>query len=126
MKLRVLQIADRGVPGKECLHLAVQAAGNLNFYAVFDTARLGDGMISRFPRNTYWFQNQPVNTGDRVILYTGPGVNSFVRGEDEGVTYSFYWGFGTTLWGEPSSCAVVVELSQWQTSPNRSSAHGEA
>jgi hypothetical protein len=117
MRLRTIQIADRGVPGKERLHIAVDAAANLNFYAVFDTVRIGDGLISQFPRHTYWFQPQAVEAGDTVILYTGPGENSFARRHGGGTVYCFYWGFDTTLWNEPSSCAVLLEVSQWQTSP---------
>lgn len=118
MRLKIVEIADRGVPGKECLHLAVQTSVNLNFYAVFDTVRIGGGLISQFPRRAYWFQQQEVSAGDRVILHTGPGVNSFVKGEYGGTTFFFYWGLASTLWDEPSSCAVLLELCQWQTSPN--------
>ena len=79
MRLKIVEIANRGVPGGECLHLAVQAAVDLNFYAVFDTARIGGGLISRFSAHTYWFQPQAVMPGDTVTLYTGPGANSFAK-----------------------------------------------
>ena len=106
------------MPGKECLHLAVQTPVDLNFYVVLDTARIGGGLISQAPRHTYWFQRQPVSPGDRVILYTGPGGNSFARGEDGGTIYSFYWGLDATLWNDPSSCAALLEVNRWQTSPD--------
>lgn len=118
MRLKILQIADRGVPGKERLQLAVQIPANLNFYAVLATGRIADGLISQFPKHTYWFQQQAVRPGDRVTLYTGPGTNSFWEREEGGTSYSFYWGLNSTIWDEPSSCAVVLEVNQWQTSPN--------
>jgi hypothetical protein len=118
MRLRIIQIADRGVPGKECLYLAVDTPVDLNFYAVFDTVRIGVGLISQSSRHTYWFQHQAVSAGDDVILYTGPGMNSFAKREDGRAIYSFYWGLDSTLWSEPSSCAVLLEVNQWQTSPN--------
>jgi hypothetical protein len=119
MRLKIIQIVDRGVPGRECVHLAAQVSVNLNFYVVFDTARIGDGLISQFPRNAYWFQHQAVEPGDNVILYTGPGTNSFAKREGGGTTYSFHWGLNTTIWSEPSSCAVLLEVSRWETSPRQ-------
>ncbi len=117
MRLKLTEIADRGVPGKERLHITVQAPVNLNFYVVLDTARIGRGLISQFPAHTYWFQAQPVMPGDSVILHTGPGTNSFESRADGGTTYSFYWGLNSTLWNEPATCAVLMEVNEWQTSP---------
>lgn len=117
MRLKIIEIASRGVPGEECLHLAVQAAVDLNFYAVFDTARIGGGLISRFSAHTYWFQPQAVMPGDTVTLYTGPGANSFAKLPGGATAYSFYWGLSSTIWNDPSSCAVLLEVNQWQTSP---------
>ncbi len=117
MKLGIIQIENRGVPGKECLYVAVRAAANLSFYVVFDSWRIGEGLISLFPRHTYWFQPQEVGAGDSVMLFTGPGMNSFVKREDGSAVYLFYWGLQGTIWDESSSCAVLLEVNQWQTSP---------
>ncbi len=122
MRLKIIQIMDRGVPGKECLHIAVQLPVDLHFYAVFDTARIGGGLISQFPAHTYWFQQQAVQPGDNVILYTGPGPHSFNKRADGGTNYFFYWGLDSTIWHEPSSCAVVLEVNKWETSPEPFSA----
>lgn len=117
MRLRIVQIRDRGVPGKECLHLAVDVPMNLNFCLVLDTVRIGGGLISQFPKHTYWFQRQDVLPGDSVILYSGPGTNCFAKRPDGGTTFSFYWGLNHTIWSDPSSCAVLLEVNQWETSP---------
>ena len=117
MRLKLIEIEDRGVPGKECLRMAVQAAVNLNFYVVLDTTRIANGLISRFAAHYYWFQEQPVAPGDSVILHTGPGTNSCEKLADGGTAYSFYWGLSSTLWNEPSTCAVLMEVNEWQTSP---------
>jgi hypothetical protein len=84
---------------------------------VFDTARIDGGLISQFPKHTYWFQRQPVVPGDTVMLFTGPGANSLAKCPDGGTIYSFYWGLSSTIWNEASSCAVLLEVNQWHASP---------
>jgi len=117
MKLKIVQIVDRGKPFYERLHISVLAQSNLNFYAVFDTVRVEQNSIVSTPRMTYWFPTVLVNPGDAVFLFTGPGKNSTERRRDGGTNHYFYWAQPKTIWDNPSSCAVLLEIVDWETSP---------
>jgi hypothetical protein len=114
MLLGIVGIVDRGVNGRERLHLSVLADTNLNYYAVFDTDYSGDGIVPR-PKRTFWFNDYPVRAGDHVILYTKIGTPSTKPRTDGGTNHFFYWDIGKPLWGSATSCAVLVELSNWVT-----------
>jgi hypothetical protein len=118
MKIKVLRIADKGVPDLERLHLSVLADANLVNYAVFDTVKLTNGTaIQSIPKHTYWFLSYPVKAGDDVVLYTRPGVQSKAVRGGGGTTHFFFWGMTHTLWDAPDACAVVLEVVDWATSP---------
>ena len=52
-----------------------------------------------------------------VVLYAGFGNNHVSPRPDGGTDYFFYWGLKNTLWAPPNSCAVLLEIENWQTSP---------
>ena len=118
MRLKVITIADRGVPNKERLHLSALVDANLVNYAIFDTVRMGDGsVIASIPRHAYWFTPSLVRAGDNVVVYTGPGVATKNARANGGTDYFFFWGLKQTIWSDPKSCAVVLEVADWATSP---------
>ena len=118
MRLRVVAIADRGVPNQERLHISALVDANLVNYAIFDTVRLGNGStIASIPKHAYWFTPYQVKAGDDVVIYTGPGTPSRIPRPGVGTHQFFYWGLGQTIWGDPKSCAVVLEIGDWATSP---------
>ena len=115
MVLKIVGIVDRGVTGAERLHISVLADANLNYYAIFDTEYIGDD-IAPIPKRAYWFGDYSVRAGDHVILYTKPGEQSTRKRADGGTNHFFYWGLPKTIWGNRTSCAVLLEISNWQTS----------
>ena len=117
MKLKIVRIADRGVPNKERLHLQVLADTDLKYFAIFDTVWLSPQGISNLPNNTYWFSPQRVTALDDVVLVTGRGQPSQAPNGRGGMTYFYYWKRPTTLWNAPEACAVLVELTGWETTP---------
>lgn len=117
MNLRILTIADRGIPNKERLHLAVDAFANLSYYAVFDTIKFPNGTIAPIPKHVFWFSAFQVKPGDNIILYTGPGQFLQKPRGDLGTNYFFHWGLQTTIWRDANSCAVLLEIGTWVTSP---------
>jgi hypothetical protein len=117
MKLKIIQIIDRGVPQKERLHMSVLADANLTNYAVIDTARVESTKIAAGSRRVYWFFDKKVRAGDSVILFSGPGTNISQPRADGANNHFYYWGFKETIWGDPLSCAVLLELNSWETSP---------
>jgi hypothetical protein len=127
MKIDIVQIADRGVPNQERLHLRVNADTDLSFYAVIATS-LSAGTLLTPPsiyagaKPCFWFNRQSVKAGDGVILYTGSGKpNSTPTGLLFGTNYFFYWGLPATLWGDPQTRAVLFEIQEWATGPQEQS-----
>jgi hypothetical protein len=117
MILKIVQIADRGVPHKERVHLAVETDGDLVSCLVLGTYFVRPSTFYNISSNAYWFEPQKVLAGDRIILYTGPG-SKFVREAPDGKKdYFYYWNRKRTIFGEEKACAVVVRISEWQSSP---------
>lgn len=112
----IVGIVDRGISGKERLHLSAVANVNLNYYVIFDTVYVGNDAIAPIPRRAYWFSDYQVRAGDHIILYTKPGEQSKKQRSDGYTNHFFYWGLDRTLWKDPSSCAVLLEVSNWETS----------
>ena len=116
MRLKIIRIVERGVPGRERLHLSVLANTNLTSYAVFDTSYIGQDIVV-IPKRAYWFTDYLVKAGDHVIVYTCDGTNSTGKRKDGFTNHFFYWGLNQPLWGKSGACAVLLEISDWETSP---------
>jgi hypothetical protein len=120
MRLKIVQIADRGVAHQERLHISVLAPANVSFYVVLATEFASGDKVNTIPKHTYWFGGHGrsfLKPGDNVILYTGLGVNNNVSRPDGGTDYFVYWGLPQTIWGNKQSCAVLLELENWETWP---------
>lgn len=117
MTIKIVGILDRGVANRERLHLSVLADTNLNYYVVFNTSYTVDkSTITAIPKNAYWFTDQPVKAGDAVILYTGPGETVVKNRSDGRRNHFLHWGLKNTIWNAAGDCAVVLEVSAWETS----------
>lgn len=114
--VRIVGITDRGVAGQERLHLSALTNVNLNYYVVFDTVYVGENAIVTIPKRAYWFTNYEVRAGDHVILYTKRGEQSRQVRPDGYTDHFFFWGLDRTIWRDPESCAVLLEVSNWETS----------
>ena len=116
MNLQIVRIADPGVPYNERLHLVAKRDLDLVYYCVFDTTRIGT-RVEREATSTYWFSEKKVSAGDNVVLYTKSGVPSSIPNPEGGFTHFVFWGKSSTLWNGSNSCAVVVEILSWETTP---------
>lgn len=116
MKLQIVRLVDRGIPGKECLYLRALTDANLSFYVVFDTTYLSLDAISNEQRHAYWFPDTLVRAGDHIVLYTGVGTNTTTRNPDTSTNHFFYWGIAHTIWNNTGDCAVLFEVNTWETS----------
>jgi hypothetical protein len=118
MKVKILNILDRGIGNKERIRLLVLADVNLTYFAVFDTEQTAPGRIVATPKHVHWFTNTPVKAGDTVVLYTGPGTSAVTKQPSGSTEYVFHWGQTNTLWNKPNDCAILLEISSWVTSTN--------
>jgi hypothetical protein len=117
MKIQVVGIRERGIPNRERLALSVLQETNLCYYAALLSKYLSPASISTGSLPGYWFPNQIVKVGDQIELFSGngsPRVSPTIIG---GTYYSYYWGLPNVVWHDPSACAIVLELSNWATSP---------
>lgn len=117
MKVQIIAIADRGVSNKERLHLRALTNTNLAFVMVIETQYSLSTTIVPGGRRAFWFPSKDVKIGDNVVLYSGPGTPSDARNLDGTTNHFFYWGLKETIWGSPTSAAVVFDVLDWQTSP---------
>jgi hypothetical protein len=115
MRLKIVSIVDRGVPNQERLHLSVFAPSNLVNYVVFGSQRILPNSVKTPPDFAYWFANMPVYPGDQVVLYTGPGQTKVEQRSDGKWNRFLYWGLSSTVWHDPNSCAVLLEINEWDT-----------
>jgi hypothetical protein len=115
MRIKLVNITDRGLPNQERLHLSVFAPANLVNYVVFESATIFPFKVKTPPDRAYWFPNMQVFPGDQVVLYTGLGVNKVERQPDGKWNRFFYWGLGNTIWDDRNTCAVLLEINQWDT-----------
>jgi len=116
MKIEIVEIVDRGTANQERLWLKVTANTDLKYYIVFDTTYTSANSISNLQRHAYWFKPKEVRTGDYVVLYTKQGTPSNQPNQDGTTTHFFYWGLDKTVWNNTGDCAVLFEVSSWQTS----------
>jgi hypothetical protein len=118
MKLQIVRISDRGIPNKERLHLNVLQDAILSNYIVLSTK-----YASTFPATgvmnggmpAFWFPTKLVRAGDQIVLQSGSGMPT-TQIQPLGTVHYFFWGFPTTIWNDPASCAVVAETPNWVTS----------
>lgn len=115
MRIKIVRIADRGVPDKERLHLSVTADTTLSGYVVLKSFAQGDGVMSgSLP--AFWFPTVAAKAGDQVVLYSNTGpYTSEKTGDGKTTVHFFHWGGTVPLWAKPSDCAVVLEASNWDT-----------
>lgn len=116
MRLQIVAIGNRGSANQERVHLRVLADTNLSYYVVLDTTYVTPTAISNLLRHAYWFPSHQVKAGDNVVLYTGVGVNMSLTNPLGGTNHFFYWGLRETVWNNTGDCAVLMELSTWETS----------
>lgn len=116
MKLKIIEIIDRGVADKERLWLKVLQETDMTYYIVFDTSYISANSISNFSRHTYWFGSKTVKSGDTIVLYTKEGTPSSKQNADGTTTHFFYWGLDKAIWNKKGDCAVLFEVSSWETS----------
>ena len=119
MKLRIVTIAERGVPNNERLHLKVTEATNLSSHIVLSSVFASLVTVANGSKPSFWFPPQAVKPNDDIVLYTRAGVPEPPRLQPSGnMTYFYFWGLDNTLWDNPSSCALAFEVAGWSASTN--------
>ena len=113
MSLRIVSVLDPGQPNLERLHLEAQSAFSLSYFVVLRSAYISPIAIMKGGIDAFWFPDVRVETGHQIVLYTRPGQYS-LEGPLKNIRY-FSWGLKQTIWNSPNACAVLVQVSGWQT-----------
>lgn len=116
MRVRLVQIADRGIANQERVHLSVLQDATLAFYVVLATYFSPPDRVMPGTVAAYWFPTQLVKPGDQVVLFTGAGTPQSRREPNGTTTHFYYWGMSKTLFNHPNARAVLVEAENWSTS----------
>lgn len=112
-KIEIRKVADYNDHSKERLILDVNESTDIGDYLVLDTTYTRDGKISNHVRHPYWFPDQKVKKGDRVVLYTRTGTNSTNPQADGSTVYFYYWGLKSSVWNDTGDCAVLLHVDEW-------------
>jgi len=80
----------------------------------FHTARQAFGDASALR----WLAPEDVKSGDRVVVYTKSGQDSFQLNEDGSKTYFRYWGLNSPIFVDQNNGIVVANVSDWSVSRN--------
>ena len=85
---------------------------NIGDYILFDTTYFKN-KISNKLRHSYWFPDQMVSEGDKVILYTKQGKDNKRLNNSGNTSYFFYWNLDTTIWNKDEDCAILVKIDNY-------------
>lgn len=114
MKLKVDSINHRGNLSEEHVSLLVLESCNLSNYMIMDTTFASGDYISNEHRHVRWLPELEVTAGMMVALWTGSGEN---RTEvHAGIQWQHvFWNSGTHIWNNDGDAAVLLEISNWET-----------
>ena len=114
MRMRIVDILDRGVPNKERIHISVDADTDLQFFVVLETMSRGSA-IQAGGLQAFWFPAKEVKAGEMVLLFTAGGTESTFVAEDKVKVHLRYWGRKNTIFHAPTSTAALMEVAEWAT-----------
>jgi hypothetical protein len=119
MSLKFVQIADRGVPNKERVHLTVVEPADISYFMLAKSFLIAPNFNTVFTGGSpaFWFPSRMVKQGETIIVYTGAGIEATHMGDAGVATHFFYWGMPQTIFNDPAACVVVMRLATWATSP---------
>ncbi|MES2727772.1 MAG: hypothetical protein V4643_11760 [Bacteroidota bacterium] len=117
MKLKISGIGDRGILTEERIGFEVIKDCELKYYQIFRTGFNEGGFYNR-AKSAFWFAPKNVKAGDKVIVYTRIGTNSFKVNPDGTTIYWFYWGLNEPIFTDTKQAVVLVEINDWELSKN--------
>lgn len=114
MNIDIVSIHGQGDADAEFVYLKVTQDCNLQFYMLTDSTYVDESHISNKLRHLYWFPDQQVKAGDRIILSTNIGTKSTSL-EDGVTTHYLYWNLKQPVWNNTGDTAVLLNLNGWKS-----------
>ena len=115
MALIITGIGDKGKLSDERVGFRVTSKGDLKYFVVFATRFTETGFYNR-SKNAFWFAPEEIQAGDRVVLYTKAGADSFQNNDDGTKTYFKYWGLSQPIFANETNGIVIAEVDNWSLS----------
>lgn len=110
-ELKVVEVADRGVPNLERIVMRANEVVRVGEFAVLLGVRQQGDSAYPIRDNFYWFGHGIVNKGDWVFLYTGPGETRTV--ELPGTTeklYVVHWGRENVILNHQEIVPILIRI----------------
>jgi hypothetical protein len=115
MALVITGFGNKGDLNNERVGFRVNSSGDLKYFFVFSTNFTETGFYNR-SKDAYWFAPEKVQVGDKVVLYTKAGTDSFQVNDDGTKTFFKYWGLSNPIFSDQSRGIVVAEVTTWALS----------
>ena len=119
MELIITKIGDKGDLKNERIGLKATKECELKFYQIFRTEFLKNGRFLNKSKAAYWFAPKVINAGDKVVVYTRTGLDSFRIKPDGTTVYFLYWGLTEPIFTDDKKGIALVEINTWQTSKDK-------
>jgi len=113
MNIAIDYIKDPGNLDKERIVFAVKNDEQLGKYLIAESVLIENSRFSAKIKNVYWFPDQELKQGDKVVLYTKSGNNNTNKNEDGSTTYFYYWGLSEPHLNDKKPCVVLFDAS-WE------------
>jgi len=111
LELKLLPVADRGVPNRERIAIYVKETINMGQYGVMIGHAVVDRTAIPYQDNLFWFGGGIVNKGDWILLYTGKGTPRTDKGEvTGGKIYSVHWGRESTMFVNTNVVPILFRI----------------
>ena len=108
-------IGDRGVLNGERIGFSVAANCDLKNFLIFKTNFTTNGFYNR-SQAVFWFSPEAVKKGDRVVVYTKAGTDSFQTNPDGSTIFFRYWGLNTPVFTSSEQGVVLARVTDWYLS----------
>lgn len=113
MMVEISSFADPGVHEKERIIIKALSDLDIGKYAVFCSNVSETKTPTAGSKIAYWFPDQPLKSGDLVVLYTKAGTNGKKDIAGGQTVYFYYWHRDKSLWGTGQHTAVVLRIAEW-------------
>ena len=113
MKLKITAIRDAGNLQKERVVMKVESSCDVGEFLLLQTG-FRNGSVTTGVRNTFWFPDKSVGTGDFVVVYTKAGTAS-ERDFKDVKSHFFYWGRSEPVWRNSNIKPVLMHAPDWES-----------
>ena len=112
MKIKLVEIKDPGNKDKERIILKVLNDTDLGGYMMAVSTEESDKTISTRLKNVMWMEDQPLKSGDLVVVYTKDGNSGKIDNSDGSTSYFYYWSLARPI-GETKDAGVLLFEVDW-------------